>query len=1092
MIRQFRQLSLQRKQMLIIMLISTVSLLLACAAFVYYDVSTYRRELVDKIASLAEVVGNNTTAALDFGDPAAAGETLAALRGSPQVVQAHLHKLDGELFATYLRKGNASVDGGPREAGAHHFFTANHLWLVHPVTSGGEPVGNIELVADLDELDRRLWRYAGIVALVFGGSLVVAFFLSVRLGRVISQPVRHLAQVVQAVARDKNYAVRATKQSEDELGLLIDGFNEMLTQIQQRDGALQAAREHLEQRVVERTEALAGSLSLLNATLEASEDGIVAMDLQGQMTCHNAQFGKLWNFPTEVILRRDIQEMVLLAAARVKDPEAFTARVREVLATPKREAFDVLEFKDGRVIERLMRPQFVDDQCVGNVFSFRDVTERKRAETTAAAFAWMGRQLSCAASREEAARIISEIASDLFGWDAFALHGYSDQDDLVRLIFEVDTIEGQRVASPGRAPRSASALQRRIFTSGAELILRDATTFLPGAMAFGNVSKPSASLMFVPIRTGNELVGILSIQSYAPKAYTKQHLSTLQTLADHCGGALERIKADEALRRTEELYRQAIAGADAVPYCSNFQTRQYSFMGEGIQRLIGYAPHEVNGALWQNITQKSLMLGEAAGLEKSEAARQVLNGHLRHWRCDMLVTTRDGKSRWISDSSVQELDATGKPLGSMGILQDITERKQAEAELAYERDLLRTLLDGSPDHIYFKDLESRFIKTGRALAEQFGITTVADLEGKTDFDYFAEEHARPAFADEQEIIRTGVPVIDKVEKEVMPDGRVTWALTTKMPLRNNAGEIIGTFGISKNITGLKETEAQLHEAHKELLEVSRQAGMAEVATGVLHNVGNVLNSVNVAAACMVENLRKSKAANLSKVVELLRDHESDLGRFLTTDAKGKMIPGYLAQLAEHLASEQALAEKELTGLQQHIEHIKEIVAMQQNYARVCGVKEIINICDLVEDSLRMNLGALERHGVKLIRDFHDVPPLNVEKHKILQILVNLVRNAKYACDDADRADKLLTVRVASDASCVKISVADNGVGIPPQNLTRIFGHGFTTRKGGHGFGLHSGALAAKEMGGKLTAHSAGPGQGAEFTLELPLQAEGGM
>ena len=133
----------------------------------------------------------------------------------------------------------------------------------------------------------------------------------------------------------------------------------------------------------------------------------------------------------------------------------------------------------------------------------------------------------------------------------------------------------------------------------------------------------------------------------------------------------------------------------------------------------------------------------------------------------------------------------------------------------------------------------------------------------------------------------------------------------------------------------------------------------------------------------------------------------------------------------------------------------------------------------------MNEGALSRHDVEVIREFETVPPLNVEKHKILQILVNLLRNAKHACQDSGRADKRMTVRVANGDGRIRISVMDNGVGIPPENLTRIFNHGFTTRKDGHGFGLHSGALAAKEMGGSLTVHSDGPGQGAAFTLELP-------
>ena len=160
--------------------------------------------------------------------------------------------------------------------------------------------------------------------------------------------------------------------------------------------------------------------------------------------------------------------------------------------------------------------------------------------------------------------------------------------------------------------------------------------------------------------------------------------------------------------------------------------------------------------------------------------------------------------------------------------------------------------------------------------------------------------------------------------------------------------------------------------------------------------------------------------------------------------------------------------------------------MQQSYATFGGVKEMINVASVVEDSLHMTEEALRHHHVEVIREFEQVPPLNAEKHKLLQILVNLVRNAKHACQDSERADKQMTVRVANGAGRIKISVIDNGVGIPPENLTRIFNHGFTTRKGGHGFGLHSGALAAKEMGGSLTVHSRGPGKGATFTLELPV------
>jgi signal transduction histidine kinase len=253
---------------------------------------------------------------------------------------------------------------------------------------------------------------------------------------------------------------------------------------------------------------------------------------------------------------------------------------------------------------------------------------------------------------------------------------------------------------------------------------------------------------------------------------------------------------------------------------------------------------------------------------------------------------------------------------------------------------------------------------------------------------------------------------------------------------------------------------------------------------VLHNVGNVLNSVNVSATIVMDSLKNSKAANLVRATALLGEHAADLGGFLTSDPKGKLLPDYLHRSAGHLVAEQGLILNEIGSLRKNIEHIKDIVSMQQSYAMVSGVAETVQLTDLVEDSLSMNAAALARHGIRVVRDFEDIPPLSVEKHKVLQILVNLIRNAKYACVEAAVTDKQLIVRVTRREQRVQISISDNGVGISAENLTRIFAHGFTTKKTGHGFGLHSGALAAKEMGGSLRVESPGPGRGATFTLEL--------
>jgi signal transduction histidine kinase len=283
-----------------------------------------------------------------------------------------------------------------------------------------------------------------------------------------------------------------------------------------------------------------------------------------------------------------------------------------------------------------------------------------------------------------------------------------------------------------------------------------------------------------------------------------------------------------------------------------------------------------------------------------------------------------------------------------------------------------------------------------------------------------------------------------------------------------------------------ERTEELEEIHRQLVEASRRGGMAEIATNVLHNVGNVLNSVNVSASLVSDNIKKSKTASLGKVAALLQEHESDLAGFLGNDPRGQQLPAYIASLSAHLLAGQEAAVREMELLQRNIDHIKEIVSMQQSYAKVSGVREVVEIRALVEDSVRMNLGALSRHRVRLEREFEDVPTIELEKHKVLQILVNLLRNAKYACDETNELDKQVTVRVAARERHIEVSVIDNGVGIPAENLVRIFTHGFTTRESGHGFGLHSGALAAKEMGGFLHVHSAGLGHGATFTLGLPL------
>lgn len=660
MTAMFRKLSIRRKQVLIIMLTTSVALLLACSAFVFYDIVDFRAALAKRVGGIAEVIASHSTTSLDFSDPKTAEQTLEALSTESEVVAGCIYDRDGHVFAKFSRDGKKFTPPVPQASG--HEFSGERMRLFQPIKEGSEVIGTIYVESNLKELPRRLRRYAAIAGMVFIIALAAALFISSRLHRVLSNPILHLAKMARSVAEEKNYSMRAVKTSEDELGQLIDGFNEMLAQIQQRDNALRSARDTLENRVEERTNELANSLSLLNATLNSTEDGILAVDLRSRNICHNERLPAMWGIPEKIMATGRYEAFVEHCATMLEDPKGYLMRVQELLSQPEKVAHDVLTLRDGRYFERVIHPQLMNGRCIGRVLMFRDITERKLAESN------------------------------------------------------------------------------------------------------------------------------------------------------------------------------------------------------------------------------------------------------------------------------------------------------------------------------------------------------------------------------------------------------------------------------------------LQKANAELVQASRRAGMAEIATNVLHNVGNVLNSVNTSASVVMEQVRSSKIKGISRVVEMLEPNAQDLAGFFARDKRGPQMVEYLKSLSNFTAQEQSGMLKELGGLTKNIEHIKQIVAMQQSYAKASGVEEIQSPVALMEDALGIHLGSLERHNVKIIRDYENVPDIVTDKHKVLQILINLIGNAKYALVESEQKTPQAIIGVKGNGgNSLYFTVKDNGVGIAPENLIRIFSHGFTTRKEGHGFGLHSGFLAAKEMGGALSVHSEGPGCGAVFTLQLPFK-----
>jgi signal transduction histidine kinase len=287
----------------------------------------------------------------------------------------------------------------------------------------------------------------------------------------------------------------------------------------------------------------------------------------------------------------------------------------------------------------------------------------------------------------------------------------------------------------------------------------------------------------------------------------------------------------------------------------------------------------------------------------------------------------------------------------------------------------------------------------------------------------------------------------------------------------------------------KKAEAEKEKLYQQLMNASRQAGMADVASSVLHNVGNVLNSINVSTDTLLKTLKKPMVGDVCRIASMFHDHQDNLQEFLTADPKGKQIPSYLGLVAESLSGSHQTIQSELDSLVKKVDHIKQVIMSQQDIARASNIREPVSAEDVMEQAVTLALPEPEKYDIHIVREYSSVPTIMTDRHQVLQVLVNLITNAKNAMVEHSGGARRLTLRagVCPDRNpVVRFEVIDTGGGIKPEHLPKLFAQGFTTRKAGHGLGLHSAAIVAKNLGGALQAKSAGEGQGATFTLDLPL------
>jgi PAS domain S-box-containing protein len=425
----------------------------------------------------------------------------------------------------------------------------------------------------------------------------------------------------------------------------------------------------------------------------------------------------------------------------------------------------------------------------------------------------------------------------------------------------------------------------------------------------------------------------------------------------------------------------------------------------------------------------------------------------------------------------------------LALVRDVTDCRQSEKALLQSDAQFRVVTQNITDAFWIRSPDMREVRYVSPAFEKIWGRPASFLYGNPHLwaDFIVPE-------DREYVVRTfsgltgDAPTLDVEYRISRPDGEIRWVRVRGFQVRDATGALVCHTGIVTDITERKLAQAELDAAHKQLMDASRRAGMAEIATNVLHNVGNILNSVTVSAGLVRGALRTSRAQGLAQAMRMMDEHADRLGEFLATDEKGRLLGEYLREISLALDAEQRQMITELEQLGRGIDHIRDVVAMQQSYAGTAGVVTAVRINDLVEDAVRINGQKLERDQVTVVRELAWLPKARLDRARVLQVLVNLIGNASEALRANPPEARRVTVRADAVAgNRLRISVQDEGEGISAVNLTRIFAHGFTTRKHGHGFGLHSCAQAASEMQGTLTVHSDGPECGATFTLELPLE-----
>ncbi len=432
------------------------------------------------------------------------------------------------------------------------------------------------------------------------------------------------------------------------------------------------------------------------------------------------------------------------------------------------------------------------------------------------------------------------------------------------------------------------------------------------------------------------------------------------------------------------------------------------------------------------------------------------------------------------------------PYAIMGVGRDISARKQAETELKESEEKYRLLAENVNDVIWIRDQDLKMMYVSPSVERLKGFTVAEEMNRSIEESLTPESLKLSVSLFDNELEKEKTGKADPARRIAIDleafckDGSTKWLENNISIVRDEYGVATSVLGVYRDVTERKKAEAELAGLNKRLVEAANEAGRADIAASVLHNVGNILNSVLTSNKTIKDALTGSKIKGFEKANALLKENIDNIEDFIVNNPKGKKLLEYYIKLEEVLKEENEYLSEHSDRLSEKIDLIKDVVVAQQAYASGFSQTEEIDLKKIIEDALTIQSLSISNHSIDIVKKYEEVLPVNVQKAKFIHVLVNLLTNSKAAMADNDTENKTITISLNREGKNVRLKISDTGCGISEEELKKIFTHGFTTKKDGHGFGLHSCANYMTEMGGTMWAESDGKGKGASFVLEFPF------